>query len=277
MATIQNWSKDHVQLIVAYLDPIDIVFLARACPRLARLLKGHLLPRLAQKIDRHFRQHFGIEYYDEFVAMMRRTETCVSGSFVLQMLLLVEGKVWVGSDIDLFATKVDGKTEPEHHNFFCEVQGYSLDRTFYSHAPKEIELVNSYRCTDLRATQRVRLILPRPHSFLMKNFTKFEIVTLKNATTRQDILDFIKGTFDFNVLMNIFYYDEKGPQVEISDLSSILKMVIKFNPHAFISKTPDQEPVRLAERMKKYEERGFTFVEPEWESVRYKPGKYHRK
>jgi hypothetical protein len=96
MATIQNWSKDHVQLIVAYLDPIDIVFLARACPRLARLLKGHLLPRLAQKIDRHFRQHFGIEYYDEFVAMMRRTETCVSGSFVLQMLLLVEGKV--GSD-----------------------------------------------------------------------------------------------------------------------------------------------------------------------------------
>jgi hypothetical protein len=109
----------------------------------------------------------------------------------------------------------------------------------------------------------------------MKNFTKFEIVILKEATTRHDVLDFIKRTFDFNVLMNIFYYDEKGPQVEIGDLGSILKMVVKFNPNAFISRTPDQEPVRLFSRVKKYEERGFTFVEPGWGSVMYKRGQYY--
>uniref|UniRef100_A0A6C0CJ24 F-box domain-containing protein n=1 Tax=viral metagenome TaxID=1070528 RepID=A0A6C0CJ24_9ZZZZ len=159
MTSIQNLSRDQIQLIAAYLDPIDIITLARACPR------------LAQKIDLHFREHFGSEYYAKFVDMMVRTETCVSGSFVLQMFLLPENEVWGGSDIDFFATSIHripgDQVFHEAEKFFHYVQGWDMGKQGrYTHAPNKIDMVREFNI----ATPRMQNGTLRPESFISDNF-----------------------------------------------------------------------------------------------------------
>uniref|UniRef100_A0A6C0CIQ8 Uncharacterized protein n=1 Tax=viral metagenome TaxID=1070528 RepID=A0A6C0CIQ8_9ZZZZ len=67
-------------------------------------------------------------------------------------------------------------------------------------------------------------------------------------------------TFDFDVLKNIFYYDENGPQAEIGDFGSILKMTIKFDLVPF-TLNRDSRAKQVIERVTKYKKRGFKFVQ----------------
>jgi len=201
------------------------------------------------------------------------------------MFLLNADESWSKSDIDFYAPYGlpcwNGTHVNNAETFFYDVQGWKNTHTgLYMQFCGEIATVRDYHPSRLDlATQT-----SQPGSFISTRFEKFQVITIQDKRprgiyqtsipsdfSRHSVREFIVNTFDFNVLMNIFYYDENGPQVEIGDLKSILEMAVQFDPNAYLKKFEHISSSGLYNRIKKYKKRGFKFVGPEWDENRYPP------
>ena len=251
---MQTLNKDHLQHLCQFLDTMDIIHLGRAFPTRIPTLKPLFYTKVATKIDQLFREHFG-KHYNMFVSIMEQTGTCVSGSFVLQMILLNREYTWDHSDID-FYTPNNGRPSwakyiHESHNpylfndmenFFHYVHRWvgSFDGAYDN---VDIDMVREYHTTHTTTQNTL--------SCIEQKFESFQVISLTNARNQGDVFNFIKNAFDFTMLMNIFYYDNRGhPNVMVNDLKSVLQKRIIFNNNVL---------THTVERTLKYIKRGFTF------------------
>ena len=124
---MENISKDLLQLLSLYLEPIEIAKLSQAHIWLGfgGFFEQLFYKRLLSKIDNLFRKHFDstkgtfkklLPYdrrvkthptdgsYEDFVRAMISSDALISGSFLLQM---ITGEKFPDSDIDIYMTSTE--------------------------------------------------------------------------------------------------------------------------------------------------------------------------
>lgn len=272
--------KDVVYLIASKLDPLDIYKWAIAHKRIGKILKPIFYSTLINKIDQKLRSHFEktkgitkksgvvpletdeetvhptIGSYDEFVQAMISSQGVISGSFILQM---INGEIYKGSDIDIYTQQ----NRSSHSDLkwmnvndlevllWTNHEDHWVSSGIYSDG--KISLVREYSISG-REPDPGECRTPRRVTSL-SNFSKFQVITL-NISPKE----FIMENFDFSILKNLFWYDENGPHIEVTDLKGIMTKIVHFDKESYLGKVSKGLTEKLSERIKKYEERGFTFI-----------------
>jgi len=199
-------------------------------------------------IDNWFRSYYGVNY-DQFREAMIADKAIVTGSFILQMIL---GERWKDSDIDMFISIEDLYSIWNRSNC-TEVEKFILNAPTTSKEEKikklsdtSLQYIDSFGPTGNIAQIRNYSVDGTKDS----NFCKFQMIEVLKT---QDIIKFIKETFDFDVCKNTFYYDEDGMHLDILNINDILNRRIVFRIYDNLRSS--------IERCKKYAARGFKFTD----------------
>jgi hypothetical protein len=275
---MENISKDLLQLLSLYLEPIEIAKLSQAHIWLGfgNFLKQLFYKRLLSKIDNLFRRHFDstkrifkklLPYdnrikthptdgsYEDFVRAMISSDGLISGSFLLQM---ITGENFKDSDIDIYMTSTKPVIWKE------EFQNTKIDEL----SDIEVVLWSSHDsdCVESNRYNNSKICRIREYDIRevpMENFQAFQTIHVSEVSSPQD---FITKCFDFSFLKNWFWYDKNGnPRIEISDFKSILTRSCTFDRKTYFDNNwfPQQaiesydEDDSHKNRIKKYESRGY--------------------
>jgi hypothetical protein len=270
-------TRDYAELISRWLEPIDIYRWSLSHPRLRDQLVKIFYVKLLQKIDNQFRQHFQASMeiarrtevpeshptrgsYEDFVRAMISSKAIISGSFILQM---INGEKYSLSDIDIYSSQTES-------TLWSDMEGSDQ---YYSYSDLQIVLWAQHRASRVERNTRYlnnSLISEISEYDLsrtdyvtpLEGLNCFQLITIKPEPRT-----FVNACFDFIFLKNFFWYDEKGPHIEITDIQSILTKRTAFDKKEYMNRIcmirgiEDGESVEVGidKRIEKYKARGFSF------------------
>jgi hypothetical protein len=237
---------DCVDIVAKFLDPMDIINVCKAYhfnwkrPVLHKLFKDSV----CRRIDDFFRSYFG-ERYQDFKKVMIKSETVISGSFILQMIL---GETWKDSDIDMYLLHEKNKESQNAYGTWLT----NLENFFYTDHNWDISVDRAHARYDgmfLDAKKTTRMESIREYdSKRPDSFRYFQVITLCAESVRT----MIEKHYDFRICKNGFYYDEEGCHIWITAIRDIVEKKTIFE-----AGWNHEYSMRRAE---KYTKRGFTFI-----------------
>jgi len=242
---------DCIEVILKFLDPMDIANLAKAKiikPKHLAKFYNRFKSTVATNIDNWFRKYFSTGY-DEFKDIMIRNGGIISGSFIIQMILNTN---WEESDIDIFLPLAEFSREVTHFHemetfLYKSYPIYQTEEEFNRPHIRYIGVLDSkVKSVYEYETTQVTGIM---------NFKKLQVIGL-NVTTPQEIINNIVKNSDIDICKNFFSYNADGTlQLNIAYPSKIINKTATLT----LSKTGYLRCSNFM-RYNRYKNRGFTFV-----------------
>ena len=239
---------------------------------------NYLMKRTINEINRRLRQFMTQEELVEFKNAMKETNAIISGSFLLQCALQ---ETWEGSDIDIFIPLVDNElSQTTREVYYTEIEKFlyrKKDCRYDKHYAAEryksdigaaIHWVKNYSVfpgktferIDFNPIDRETMTEEEKNKYydardaakdkwrkdVEKNQSQYKLQIILVDVKKEDIYRYIKHSFDFGILKNAFYGDDK---LEFMNIEQVL---MKYTYYQIPGKRVGNTPTRA----KKYSERG---------------------
>lgn len=227
--------------IIKYLNAIDLYKLTKVCTHYRNTMENYIEKNIIEEINKRLYEIFGADL-PEFKKVLCDTNSVISGSFILQCIL---GEHWDNSDIDIYIPmKGNNITQnmPASPNPISSVENF-----IYSKGIKWVTFDS-----DVGYGKHINNTIHFVREYKNKNM-KYALQTiLVNIDKNIDTLyDFIKDNFDFNICKNIYYFDTKD-NIRIYKINEIMNKKTNFTVGYRLGSS--------IMRVKKYEDRGFQFL-----------------
>ena len=255
-----NYLKDHInvdliEVISTYLPIKDVYNIVNTFDQdnhyniLNKIIIGRILSRLRSK--------FTSEDYNNVINFMKKTNCCISGSFILQCILDTDYK----SDIDFFVSSKYIKEVKEilkllriDDNIDCERMQYEGVRLFRPH----FEVMTTYyQKNESVISKNIMDELVEVHSDKyyedyenleesIKIELQFVILDVEDPTYH------IINNFDLDIISNYLTYKNGKLELYIENIQNIINNIMKVK----LSSTDER---LKTERINRYQNRGFRF------------------
>jgi len=222
--------------LIKYISPKDNISLY-FCDLISEdQLNNYLINRILSRLKEIFNQD-----YSKVINLLKNNEIGITGSFILENII---GEKYNG-DID-FCCNLKYTNAVE--DFLKDIiQKLEIDRQEgYPHElhPDTGENIEPY----------IERVLTAPYDYTDQSIKendsdyissrkKIQFIILKNKLKHHDYLE----RFDFDIVGNLFYYDDGKPKLHIKSLSNIYKKELLLNQNANL----------LTYRIDKYQARGY--------------------
>lgn len=206
--------------VIHILSPLDLYNLRRTNKLLRKsIMFTHIKNSIFIKIKKRIKQNIAVQYED-FLEFLKKTQSFISGSFILQCIL--DENYGVTSDIDIYSTY----DMSNYDNVF------SKGDTVYGeyHRGGGVISVTEYK----------------PNKAEGKEYPVVQTVEIMNLSP----IEFVNQCGDFDVCKNAYYYDGIH-HLYIYDLVGILRKIERLSDPSFCN--------NIIYRKNKYEKRGFIF------------------
>ncbi len=202
----------------------------------------YILLNINNKIEKRLGNVFGDKLL-LFKQLMEETKCFISGSFIIQCILNEE---WKGSDVDIYVPTIGNQIRVDHSPFS------KVDDFMYKNMNMKDGYIDSYPEVLHSGLKWVRnyvdYIYDSNGKQTYEKRVRIQIIGIEISKNISQAVQFVEETFDFDICKNVYSFEG----IYVKNIKEILSKTTSFKS----SKLHDSS----VNRCKKYEERGFSFL-----------------